>query len=870
MVATVAKSGPVLFVSHVAENRASALEVVEELERRGTRCWIAPRDVRAGMSFDDEIAGAIEASQALLLVFSDLCNDSEYIRREVTVAGESRKPVIVFRIEDVQPRKGLRVRLSDLHWIDGFIGRERALLEVIRAVSQSVPEASISAPRLPTKLGNLPTLTTRLLGRERELSDILAHLKSTRLVTLTGVGGIGKTRVAIQAASELSTTFPDGVWMVELAGVVDPGAVCHTVAGVLSIAQQPGQTIERSIIAGLAGRRLLLLLDNCEHLIASTATLASSILVDCPQVTVLATSREALMVDGEQVWPVPSLSVQHGGKSPAVELFVERARAVVPNFELGKHGHTVSEICRRLDGIPLAIELAAARVRAMSPEQIRDRLAERFQLLTGGTRRALERHQTLRHAMQWSYDLLSAREQMVLMRASVFAGGFSLDAAERVCGDAERVASTVLDLIDSLVRKSLVTVERTGNVVRYTMLETIRQFAEERLAEQRESEALRKRHAEFYADDSDRIFKIWRSPGESEAYRWLDQEINNLRVGFRWAVEQSYVDAAARIASNIGDMARFRLREDPAAWPQEIVEQARATRHPRLAVILTWCASNAWASSRFGEAKRFGEEAISLRDDPAFDSFIWAFADLAVVAMFEGDVDRAIHLLQVASEHPADQLDRLNRALLLYFLGTAGRREEGRKLAEDTVRAVDAAGVPFSIAFAYIGKGSAIEESDPVAGLSAYERAVAVARTAGNRMAESLAISRVAALHARSGAPLVALRGFSGMLNSYGDSTDLMFVLTWRANLVVLFAKLEHFEAAATLNGTLPASIDAKSVVAEYPDAVARVRLALGDAVFDELSQRGVAMALREGTTYAKDQVRRALKELSLPGSRPS
>src|SRR5450631_2026802 len=290
----VADFDPVLFVSYVAENRASALEIVDELERRGTRCWIAPRDVRPGMSFDDEIAAAIEASQALLLIFSDICNDSEYIRREVTVAGESRKTVIVFRIEDVQPRKGLRVRLSDLHWVDGFISRERALDEVIKTVSQAVPAAGLRAPqaapipRAPAKFGNLATHNTRLLGRERELSEVLAHLKTTRLVTLTGVGGIGKTRLAILAAAEVSTTFPDGVWIVELAAVVDPGAVYHAVAGVLGVAQQPGKSVERSLIAGLAGRRLLLLLDNCEHLIESTATLANAILVGCPQVTLLA------------------------------------------------------------------------------------------------------------------------------------------------------------------------------------------------------------------------------------------------------------------------------------------------------------------------------------------------------------------------------------------------------------------------------------------------------------------------------------------------------------------------------------------------------------------------------------------------------
>ena len=245
------------------------------------------------------------------------------------------------------------------------------------------------------------------------------------------------------------------------------------------------------MVDSLAGRHLLLVLDNCEHLIQAVATLAHVILAGCTQVTLLATSREALMVDGKQTWLVPSLSFRDGNASPAVELFVERARAVAPDFKLGEHGQTVSEICRRLDGIPLAIELAAARVRAMSPAQIRDRLDERLRLLTGGSRRALERHQTLRHAVQWSYDLLSATERTVLSRASVFAGGFTLEAAERVCSGGEVGSFDVLDLLDSLIRKSLVSVERSETVVRYGMLETIRQFGEERLAEMGEGEARR-------------------------------------------------------------------------------------------------------------------------------------------------------------------------------------------------------------------------------------------------------------------------------------------------------------------------------------------------------------------------------------------
>jgi len=262
---------------------------------------------------------------------------------------------------------------------------------------------------------------------------------------------------------------------------------------------------------------MLLVLDNCEHVLDEAASLVEALIATCPDVTILATSREALGVAGETVWPVPSLGL--GADSTASTLFIERARDVLPDFDPGADLEVVAEICRRLDGIPLAIELAAARVRSMSPKQIRDRLDERFRLLTG-SRRAMERHQTLRHAVQWSYDLLNDIERRVLQRASVFAGGFAIAAATTVCGhdmDGELDEIEMLDVLDSLVRKSLVNVDRTSAELRYSMLETIRQFAEERLADTGEGETVRDRHALFFADQAEAAFELLRSPQKTLA-----------------------------------------------------------------------------------------------------------------------------------------------------------------------------------------------------------------------------------------------------------------------------------------------------------------------------------------------------------------
>ena len=343
----------------------------------------------------------------------------------------------------------------------------------------------------------------------------------------------------------------------QLASVLDPSATGHAVAAVFGVTQQQGQTIEQSIVESLGGRQLLLILDNCEHLINEAAALSRAIIDRCPGVTLLATSRETLMIEGEQVYPVAPLGFRDGIHSPAVELFVERARAVVPDFSINGHGDDVSEICRRLDGIPLAIELAAARIRAMGPAQIRARLVDRFRLLTGGPRYGLERHQTLRHAVQWSFDLLTPAERAVLSRCAVFAGGFSLEAAEHVCAGAEAGEADILDLLDGLVRKSLVSVDRSDAIVRYSLLETIRQFGEEQLTAMHESEAARNRHAQYFAADSRVNFELWRSPRQIEAYRWLDREMGNLRAAFRWAVDRGDIETAGNLASNLGDIGLF-------------------------------------------------------------------------------------------------------------------------------------------------------------------------------------------------------------------------------------------------------------------------------------------------------------------------
>jgi predicted ATPase/class 3 adenylate cyclase len=708
--------------------------------------------------------------------------------------------------------------------------------------------------------GNLPAQTTSFLGHEQDIIELAAIARGNRLITLTGVGGVGKTRLALQVAADLTPDFPDGAWFVELGNVTDAGAIGHAVGAVLGIAQQRGATIENSIVGALSGQRLLLLLDNCEHLIEAAAALVQPILARCPQVVVLATSREALMLDGERNWPVASLSVGDDLRSAAVRLFVDRALGVVPDFNGDNHREAIAEICRRLDGIPLAIELAAARVRSLSPAQIRDRLNERFRLLTG-SRRALERHQTLRHAVQWSYDLLSPQERTLLARVSVFAGGFSLEACERVCSGDDIVPGSLLGLLDQLVRKSLVSADHKGTAVRFGLLETIRQFGEEHLVLSGEASAMRLGHAQFFADDSTRNFQTWLSPQQGAAYQWLDREIDNLRTAFRWAKDTGCVDLACTIASNIGDMARFVVREEAALWAEEIVDAARAIRHPRLIVLLTWAASTAWSLARTQEAKRYGAEAIALPDDAHFDPFAWAFADLATIALYEGDGDVAVDLITRGAEREGDRDGRFNRSFLPFFLASCGRDQEARAIADETIVKAEATGVPCSIIIAWWGKARAWSALDPAQALACYEHAAALARDTGNRLFESMVVPQMAALQASSNDAAAALRSFKQMLGMLQRSPDLMIAVVGIASLIVLFERIGAPLAAARLSGALArlSALDHSHAIVR--EATVRLRESLGERTFDEESRRGAAMNLRESTEYAAKQVELSLAE---------
>jgi predicted ATPase/class 3 adenylate cyclase/DNA-binding NarL/FixJ family response regulator len=396
------------------------------------------------------------------------------------------------------------------------------------------------APHLPAQL-------TRFVGREAQMADVRRLLGDDRLVTLTGAGGIGKTRLAVQVATQIAAEFGDGVWYVDLAPITDPALAAVTAARALGLPDQPGRSTTDTLLRFIGNQQMLMVLDNCEHLLDATAALTTALLGGCPRLTALATSREPIGVPGEVTWRVPPLSLA----DEAVELFTERARHARPDFTItGDNAAIVSEICRRLDGMPLALELAAARVRALSLPEILDSLHDRFRLLTGGARTAVRRQQTLRASVDWSHALLTEPERVLFRRLAVFVGGFDLHAAQAIAGEEELHRHQVLDLLTLLIDKSLVVAENTGAQTRYRLMETVRQYALEKLSESGEADAVRDRHRDHYTAMAALLDEATNS-GHQLQIEQTETEIDNLRAAFAWSREHADIEDALRLVSSL-------------------------------------------------------------------------------------------------------------------------------------------------------------------------------------------------------------------------------------------------------------------------------------------------------------------------------
>ena len=504
---------------------------------------------------------------------------------------------------------------------------------------------------------NLPQQATSFIGREKELAELQRLLAKTRLLTLTGSGGCGKTRLCLQVAADSLERFPDGAWLVELAPLSDPGLVPQTVATVLGLKEEPGKPISQTLTDYLKDKRLLLLLDNCEHLLDGCAQLADALLRQCPQVTILASSREALGIGGEQAYRVPSLSLPDPKQAhtpasvapfEAVQLFTDRALLARADFQVtDQNAATLASICYRLDGIPLAIELAAARVRSLSVEEINRKLDQRFRLLTGGSRTALPRQQTLRALIDWSYDLLHDPEKRLLQRLSVFAGGWTLDAAEQVCAGDGVEEREVLDLLTSLCDKSLVVVEQNDGHYRYRLLETVRQYARERLLESGDVEAVRERHRDYFLALAQTAKSALGSLGRDQS-AWLEQldvEQDNLRAALAWSLDEPQASEPA--LQLCGLLEQFWLRQaqsrEGRKWCDAAVARAGATGKTAIYAQAVLAAGTfAYRLGDYGAARISLERALAVANgigDRAMQTR--ALVRLGVAASMQGNFARA-------------------------------------------------------------------------------------------------------------------------------------------------------------------------------------------------------------------------------------
>ena len=530
------------------------------------------------------------------------------------------------------------------------------------------------------------------MGRDPELTQLRELLAQSRVVTLTGAGGVGKTRLAIQVAAAIAPEFGDGVWYVDLAPLTDPELVPVTVARALGLPDQPGRSTMDSLLRFVRDRRLLVVLDNCEHLLDACAELVVALLGGAARLTVLATSREAIGVAGEVSWRVPSLSLD----DEALELFTDRARHARPGFAISDdNAATVGEICARLDGVPLAIELAAARVRALSPAEILDSLHDRFRLLTGGARTAVRRQQTLRASVDWSHALLTEPEQVLFRRLAVFLGGFDLDAAQTVAGGGDVQRYQVLDQLTLLVDKSLVVTDESGGRTRYRLLETVRQYALEKLGESGEADAVRTRHRDHYTA----LAALLDAPAGTDYEQRIEQaktEIDNLRAAFGWSRENSDVELALTLASSLQPLwQRGRLREGLAWFDATFADletpHAGVAAEVRARALSDRAMLTIWVGA--GDSLDQAEQALAIArevDDPAL--LVRALTACGLIAARGLNAEPAQRYFgeAIGLARALDDRWRLSQILAWQAWGATGdpvaagtAAEEGRDLADE-------------------------------------------------------------------------------------------------------------------------------------------------------------------------------------------
>jgi predicted ATPase/DNA-binding SARP family transcriptional activator len=630
--------------------------------------------------------------------------------------------------------------------------------------------------------GNLPRRASGFVGRDHEVERVLAAVRAGPLVTLTGVGGVGKSRLAVEVAARDRAMVADGVWLCELSALPDGSPVGHAVAAALRFQQRSGLSIERTAVEYLRHRTVLLVLDNCEHVLAPAARLVAEIVQHCPRVRVLATSREALGVDGEQLWPVPPLDAED-----ATALFVQRARAVSPDFRLdGAGAEAVAAICARLDGLPLGIELAAARMRVMSPVEVARRLEDAP--LVGGGRGPVERHQSLAAAIDWSYRLLPEPERRLFRSLSVFAGGADLRAVHRVV-DPDAAEDEVLDRLARLVDRSMVVAE-PGVHSRYRLLETLRAYGRSRTVAAGDSAALARRHAAHYVELAERAARGLQGPDERAWVEEVWADHDNLRAAFVQALAEQDIDLALRLVAAVPELVNLRVGYEPSGWAEQVLEHADPD-HPRYVAVVGSAARGAWNRGEFALARSLARRAAG-RVPPAGTARIAYPGDvLADVALYEGRVDETLRHYTDAAERARTGNDRIRLVWALYYVAVchAVRRapERGLTAARECLDVAEATANPTAQSMARYALGLVLKKSEPQRALQLFDEAGELATAVRNFWWQGIAMMEAAATRAVHGDPAAAAGAFRAVLDHWdrvGDSTQQWLNLRYVARLL--------------------------------------------------------------------------------------
>jgi predicted ATPase/DNA-binding SARP family transcriptional activator len=708
---------------------------------------------------------------------------------------------------------------------------------------ESDPRRLVAFPRPPASKHpshNLPLELSTFIGREREMAEVKRLLASTRLLTLTGPGGCGKTRLALAVARDLVGSFEEGIWLAELASLSDPELVAQTVASILGVRDQPGHPLAKTLSDYLQPRQLLLILDNCEHLIEACAELAGTLLRTCPDLKVLATSREPLGITGETGWLVPSLSVPdlYHPRTPeslaryeAVRLFVERAAAAAPSFTLTDRNATaMGRVCQHLDGIPLAIELAAARVRALTVEQISQRLNDCFSLLTSGSRVALPRHRTLRATIGWSYELLGQEEQILFQRLSVFSGGFTLEAVEEVCSGEGIKRNEILDVLSRLVDKSLVLVaEPRDGEARYRLLETVRQYGREKLLESGLAEAIRERHAIFFLSLAEEVEPKLKGAESRLWLEWLEAEHDNMRAALRWAADTGEAKTELRLAGALWWFwLRYGYLSEGRKWLEGTLERAEPSAHARARAKVLWGAgflafsqvNHPSARSRLEESAEISRKLGDKR------GLAYALSFLSLVLTHQGDL--------ASARPPAEDSIRLFR-------------EDG----EDR----------WGLGIALTNMGVVLEaHADYDLAVSLFEESATIFRELGDMWPLSIPLRHLGIVASRRGDHVRAEELYRESLAALRELGEKWLISLCLEELAGAACAQGEYDRAARLWGaeeTISEAIGATVRAlyrADYDRGVEAGRAGLGEEAFKAAWEEGRAMTLEEALAYALDE----------------